>query len=132
MNILVDANIYLAVVLNEPEKQRIIEITKGAELVSPEVLPYEIGNALTTMFKRQRLNKEQAIKGFNIFDAIPVRLESIDVFIALDIACNFNLYAYDAYYLELAQRLNFPLLTLDNQMKDVAKLLNIKLLELNV
>ena len=132
MNILVDANVYLAVVLNEPEKQRIIEMTKGAELVSPEVLPYEIGNALTAMFKRQRLTKEQALKSFNIFDIIPIRLENVDVFAALDIACNFNIYAYDAYYLELAQRLNLPLLTMDNQMKEIAKSLNLKLLEVNI
>ena len=38
MNILVDANAYLAVLLNEPEKQQIIGITKGTELVSQEVI----------------------------------------------------------------------------------------------
>jgi hypothetical protein len=35
----------------------------------------------------------------------------------------FNIYAYDAYYLELAKRLKIPLLTLDNQMKDIASAL---------
>ena len=132
MDVLVDANAYLAVVLNEPEKQQIIDLTKGAELISPEVLPYEIGNALTAMFKRKRLTIEQVRRCFNIFNVIPLRLESVDIFSALAIACEFNIYAYDAYYLSLAQQQNLPLLTLDNQMKDVAKLLNIKLLEVNV
>ena len=129
MKVLVDASAYLAVLLNEPEKQYIIEITKGAELISPEVLPYEIGNALSVMHKRKRLNREQVIKCFEIFEFIPVRLENADMFTALDIVCRFNIYAYDAYYLALAKQLNLPLLTLDNEMKDVAKKLKLKLLE---
>lgn len=127
--IVADANVYLAVILNEPEKQAIIENTRGVGLVSPEVLPYEMGNALTAMLKRKRLNKEQITKSFNIFNAIPLHLEPVNIAKALDIACTFNIYAYDAYYLELAKRLKIPLLTLDSQMKDIAKALKIKLME---
>ena len=129
MNIIVDANVYLAVILNEPERQAIVECTKGIELISPEVLPYEIGNALTAVFKRKRLNKEQTIKSFDIFNTIPLQLAPVNITKALDIACRFNIYAYDAYYLELSERLNIPLLTLDNQMKDIARTLKIKLME---
>jgi len=132
MDIVVDANIYLAVILNEPEKPSIIEQTRKVELVSPEVLPYEIGNALAAMSKRNRLNKEQVLKSFNIFNMIPARLVPVNIDKALDIACTFNIYAYDAYYLELAQRLKVPLLTLDNQMQDIAKTLKIKLLEIKL
>jgi len=132
MDIIADANIYLAVILNEPEKARIIERTKEAELVSPEVLPYEIGNALTAMLKRKRLNKEEILKGFNIFNMIPLRLMPVNIEKALDIACTFNIYAYDAYYLELAQQLKIPLLTLDNPMQDIAKTLKIKLWEVEL
>jgi len=127
--IVVDANVYLAVILNEPEKQVIIESTRGVELISPEVLPYEIGNALTAMLKRKRLNEEQIIKSFDIFNMIPLHLEPVNIAKALDIACMFKIYAYDAYYLELAKRLKIPLLTLDSQMKDIAKTLKIKLME---
>jgi len=127
--IVADANIYLAVILNEPEKRDIIEKTRGVELISPEVLPYEIGNALTAMLKRKRLNREQVIRSFGIFDVIPSHLMSVDIEKALDIACTFNIYAYDAYYLELAKRLKIPLLTLDSQMKEIAEALKIKLME---
>ena len=129
MDIVTDANVYLAVILNEPEKQTIIELTKGVELISPEMLPYEIGNALTAMLKKKRLNKDQIIDSFDIFNMISLHLEPVNIAQALNIACKFNIYAYDAYYLELAERLKVPLLTLDNQMKDIAKTLKIKLLE---
>ncbi|MCL2328505.1 MAG: type II toxin-antitoxin system VapC family toxin [Bacteroidetes bacterium] len=130
MEIIVDANAFLAVILNEPEKQKIIEITKGMELVSPEVLPYEIGNALTAMFKRKRLTKEQIYTCFDIFNTIPVRLLAVDIAKSLKMACDFNCYAYDAYYLELAHRLKIPLLTLDKQMKNNAEVLTLRIMEI--
>ena len=55
MNIVVDTNIFLASVLDEPEKQHIIELTVGSYIVAPTILPYEIGNALTALVKRTRL-----------------------------------------------------------------------------
>jgi predicted nucleic acid-binding protein len=130
MEVVADANIFLAVVLNESEKRTIIEHTKDMELISPEVLPYEVGNALIALLKRKRLQKEQIIKSFEIFNEIPVLLYSVDIGNAIEIACQFNIYAYDAYYLELAQRLHLPLLTLDKQMKNNAKELKIKTIEI--
>ena len=129
MKIIADASVFLAVVLNEPEKQQIIEKTKGAEIISSEVLPYEIGNALIAMLKRKRLTKEEIKQSYSIFEMIPVGLFSADIQTSLEIASTFNIYAYDAYYLELAQKLNLPLLTLDKQMKENAQRLNIKIVE---
>ncbi|MEI7868517.1 MAG: hypothetical protein WCI11_11545 [Candidatus Methylumidiphilus sp.] len=58
MNIIADTNIYLAVALDEPEKDRIIKITADCHAISLEILPYEIGNALSAMFKQHRLTKD--------------------------------------------------------------------------
>lgn len=129
MSILVDANVYLAVILDEPEKQSIINLTLNCELVSPLVLPYEIGNALSAMFKRNRLTKAQIIECFDIYNKIPVRLVDVDIKVALKIASEYNIYAYDAYYLEIARRLKFNLLSLDKKMISVASEIGIHLLE---
>jgi predicted nucleic acid-binding protein len=129
MDVLVDVNVFLAVLLNEPEKNKIIEITNNAILISPEILPYELGNALSAMFKRNRLDRDQIIKCFTLFKQIPVRLVSVEIEKALSISSDFNIYAYDAYYLELAIRMNIGILTLDQKMRDVATKLNISLVE---
>jgi len=129
MSILVDANVYLAVILDEPEKQSIINLTLNCELVSPLVLPYEIGNALSAMFKRNRLTKAQIIECFDIYNKIPVRLVDVDIKVALKIASDYNIYAYNAYYLEIARRLKFNLLSLDKKMISVASEMGIHLLE---
>jgi len=129
MIVLVDANIYLAVVLDEPEKDKIIEITHSADLISPAVLPFEVGNALSALYKRHRLEKKQIIECYSIFRQIPVRLINVDIEASLMIAANYGMYAYDAYYLETAKRYTCRLMTLDKKMKEAAVDLGIHVLE---
>ncbi len=47
MKIIADTNIFLAVVLYEPERDNIIQYTIGREVIAPKVLPFEISNALS-------------------------------------------------------------------------------------
>lgn len=58
------------------------------------------------------------------------RLVSVDIAQALQLAADFNLYAYDAYVLHCARTLSHPLLTLDTCMWQVADELNIAALDL--
>ncbi|MCX7110253.1 MAG: type II toxin-antitoxin system VapC family toxin [Proteobacteria bacterium] len=129
MDIIVDTNIYLAVALDEPEKDRIIAITQDCRAIAPEILPYEIGNALSAMFKRNRLTQDEVLSAFEVTQQIPVELIPVDIEKALNIAMRFNIYAYDAYFIQCAIALNCPILTLDKKMKETAKALNIELLE---
>jgi predicted nucleic acid-binding protein len=59
---------------------------------------------------------------------MPLQLVEINIDNAVKIACYYNIYAYDAYYLEVALRLKLPLLTLDKLMKDIARKLGINIL----
>lgn len=129
MSILVDANIYLAVILNEPEKSKIIELTQEDDLISPVVLPFEVGNALSAMYKRKRLDKRQIIDCYSIFLQIPVRLLDVNIQNSLVIAADYGIYAYDAYYLDIAKRYKCNFLSLDNRIKEVANDLGIRLME---
>jgi len=129
MDIIADTNIFLAVALDEPEKNNIIKLTSGSEIFSPEILPYEIGNALSAMVKRKRITKKEALSAQNRANSIPVRLVNIDTYKALKLAIKYNIYAYDAYFLQGAKTLSHPLITLDKRMRHVANELNIELLE---
>jgi predicted nucleic acid-binding protein len=129
MNIVADTNIFLATALDEPEKPRIIELTAGSHIVAPAILPYEIGNALTALVKRHRLSPEEAKAALESTQNIPVKLTHADIQESLEIAFRFNLYAYDAYFLQCAQSLKCPFITLDQRAKEVAKALNIVVLE---
>ena len=129
MNVVADTNIFLAVVLNEPEKNHIIELSSGVDVVAPEILPYEIGNALSAIHKRKQITDKEALAAQRATNKIPVRLVAIDIQKALQLALEFNIYAYDAYFLQCAVALSSSLLTLDIRMKKVATELGIEVLE---
>jgi predicted nucleic acid-binding protein len=127
--IMADANIFLAVILGEPTRQRIIEMTHGCLLAAPDVLPFEIANALSSMTRRNILNSKQAMSALTACGNIQCKYLKTDIPAALALACTLRCYAYDAYYLELAKRLNIPLLTMDKTMKNNALELDITIME---
>lgn len=129
MMIVADTNTFLAVVLNEPERPRIIQLTEGHDLVAPAVLPFEIGNALTAMLRKRVLQAAQVVSVWDAVQAIGVELRAVDVRSALGIASKFGIYAYDAYFLECALKSRLPLLTLDPGMQRIASELSISVLE---
>lgn len=129
MELVADTNIFLAVALNEPEKDRIIRVTADCSASAPEILPYEIGNALSAMVKRRKLSVAEALQAEQSAAHIAVRLVRVDVQTALQIALEHNIYAYDAYFLQCARVFSRPLLTLDRRMKRVARALGIDVLE---
>jgi len=129
MKIIADTNTFLAVALNEPEKDRIIRLTEGHDLIAPDVLPFEVGNALTAMMKKNALKKEEVAIAWEAVQQIPVDLRHTEIKSALKLAIEHNIYTYDAYFLECAGNLRSPLLTLDLGMKRVAREIGITILE---
>ena len=131
MKIVADTNIYLAIALNESERENIIALTVGHDLVAPEILPFEIANALSAMVKRHRLTINEVLPVFDIIEKIPVEFRKINFRHAIQIALDYNIYTYDAYWLEYARNLSYPILTLDKKMKAVAKNMGLKILEVD-
>jgi predicted nucleic acid-binding protein len=129
MEIVADASTFLAVVLNESDRDWIIKKTLEDKIISPEILPYEIGNALIAVRKKGRLNDREVIKAYDVSQRIAVKLVPVKIHDALKIATRFNVYAYDAYYLQCCIENKLPLISLDDRMCDVARNLNIKVVE---
>jgi len=129
MRIIADTNAFIAVALNEPEKDNIVQLTEGCDLAAPDVLPFEIGNTLTAMMKKGTLRSDEILTSWEIIRHIPVELRRSDIKSALDIAIRFNIYAYDAYFLECAGNLKSPLITLDQGMRRIAHEIGITVLE---
>ncbi len=129
MKIVSDASSFIAVLLAENERNWVINKTKNCEIVSPVILPYEIGNALIASYRRKRVNKDEIIKAYRISKTIKVHLLDVDITNALNIAIRFNIYAYDAYYLECCLENSLPLLSLDRKMRETATDLKIEVID---
>ena len=129
MDIVIDTSALIAVIVGEPERDIIVDITTGNNLIGPGSIPWEIGNAFSAMFKQKRLTIQEAEKGIAIFKSIPLRYIEPDFINSLKISKKTNMYAYDAYFLDCAMRYNAPLLTLDKKLYAIANKLKIQTLE---
>jgi predicted nucleic acid-binding protein len=129
MDLVIDTSAIIAVIVGEPERDGIIQATTGHALIGPGSIPWEVGNAFSAMFKRDRLTLEEALKGLAIFTSIPLRYVEPDFDMAMEISKKADLYAYDAYFLACAIRHKAPLLTLDRKLKNSAQDLNVEMLE---
>ena len=129
MEIVSDASAFLAVALNELDRDWVVEKTSGSTIVSPEVLPYEIGNALIAMKKKGRLNNREILRAFDITQRIAVRLVPVRMRDALRMAIRFDIYAYDSYYLQCCIENRLPLISLDDRMCDIARGIGITVTE---
>jgi predicted nucleic acid-binding protein len=131
MDIVVDASIIIAVIANEPSKASLVQLTSGTNLVAPGSLPWEIGNAFSAMLKRRRLSLDQVQQALTMYQQIPLRFLEIDLSQALEIADQYQLYAYDAYLLVCALQQQAPLLTLDRGLRHVARLAQVTVMEVS-
>ena len=129
MEIVVDASAILAVIVNEPSKKKLIRLTKGAHLIAPASLQWEIGNALSAMLKRNSINLYQALQAVEIYSHIPIRSVDVEIDEALRIAAESNIYAYDAYMIRCALRYNARLLSLDKNLLETARKLGAETME---
>lgn len=129
MNLIIDTSALLAVLLNEESKSAILKNTKGQNLIAPESIDAEIGNALSAMFKRKRINLNKAKRVINQFELIPIRKTVLELEESIQLCKELNIYAYDAYMLNCCLKYNAPLLSLDQTLLNQAKIVGIKILE---
>jgi predicted nucleic acid-binding protein len=131
-NIVIDTSAMLAVLLDEPEKQALVEATMGSVVCAPASLRWEVGNAATAAVKRRRLTRERARQLVTDFEQVTIRELVIDISHAVDLGLELGIYAYDAYILEAARSSGFPLLALDGPVRSNARKLGLSLVGLDL
>jgi predicted nucleic acid-binding protein len=129
MQVVVDTSVLIAVIANEPEKDHLIELTRGAGMIAPQSVHWEIANAFSAMLKRQRITLDQALRAIEIYHQIPIRLVDVELEDSLEIAQKQGIYVYGAFLLRSALKYKLPLLSLDRYMTVVARQMDIQVLE---
>ncbi|MDQ2891220.1 MAG: type II toxin-antitoxin system VapC family toxin [Gemmatimonadota bacterium] len=128
MEIVIDTSALLAVVGNEPEKATLITLTKGASLVAPASVHWEVGNALSAMFKRRRTTLHTARQALVAYSRIAIRFVDVPLEQAVELSSELRIYAYDAYIIACAMNRQSPLLSLDKELSANARLLGLNVL----
>jgi predicted nucleic acid-binding protein len=129
MDIVVDTSVIIAVIASEPEKEALVEVTTGADLIAPHSVHWEIGNAFSAMLRRERIRLEQAIQAVQLYQQIPIRLVDVELEETLKIADTLGIYAYDAYLIRCALKYQSPLISLDRNLVNAAKEMKARVIE---
>ena len=129
MNLVVDTSVIIAVLVSEPEREILIELTKNADLIAPGSVHWEVGNALAAMMKRNRIELAQVGTVLKAYDQIPIRFRDVDLHSAMEIASEFNIYAYDAYIIACAHENRCAMMTLDMNLAQAAKRAHVTVVE---
>jgi predicted nucleic acid-binding protein len=125
MDWVVDSSIALAWGLpDETSKEAdrfLSRISTGSTLWVPALWWYETANALLMAQRRKRLGEAERIRLMELYQRLPIRtdvaLDSDIVWRLHTLAIEYNLSAYDAAYLELAQRRGLGLATVDRPLR---------------
>ena len=124
----VDASVIASWFLPNEEKGKYEGVLNSVDRITihvPSIFEYEFMNILLNAEKKKRLDNATAQDILEIISHYPIAvepstavlIENINVF---KMARAYDLTAYDAAYLELAVRLNVPLLTYDKSLFDAA------------
>ena len=129
MDIVVDTSVIIAVIASEPEREALVELTTGADLIAPHSVHWEIGNAFSAMLRRERVRVEQAIQAIRLYQQIPIRFVDVELEESLQIADTLGIYAYDAYLIRCALKYKSPLISLDRKLVNAAKEMKARVME---
>ena len=128
MEIVLDTSAIIAAIADEPDGDKVINLTENAILVCPSVISFEVANSLARMIRKRIIDKEKMNDLLKSFQKIPIKLFENNLEDVLEIAWSYKIYAYDAFFLDTAQNLNLPLLTFDGEMRAIGKELGINIL----
>jgi predicted nucleic acid-binding protein len=124
--IVIDASVVLKWYLSDEEHgQRALEILEGhvsdrLSLLAPALLEFEVANGLAIAKRRGRVGEDDALKAMDGFINLGIRLYPLSPHFPklLDYSDRYNISAYDAAYVALADDLKTQLVTADKRLVD--------------
>jgi predicted nucleic acid-binding protein len=132
--VVIDANVVLHSFLHGGRQSAKLDpLLEKSALVAPWLWRLEVANAVLVHMRRKLLTEAEAIRILRLIDEMPVEIvpepDERTATNLLQIGKTYQLTAYDAVYLDLADRRGLPLFTLDQKLRDAAKRAGVPLLQ---
>ena len=124
MSFVIDASVTLAWCFEDEataETDELLTRLRTESVIVPSIWVFEIANAQTVAQRRGRLVEAKAVLFASTLGSLPIEVDpSPPMAPIMAIASAHGLSAYDAAYLELAERSGLPLAALDGRLRDAA------------
>ena len=113
----VDASALGALLFGEPDDAAVAERLRGASLIAPALLHFDVANICLKKMRRHPDQRDVLMDAFGMLGQMEVGMVEVDHDEALVTAERCGLTTYDASYLWLARRTGSELVTLDGQLQ---------------
>ena len=134
MSLVVDASLTLSWYFADErsaEADAILDRIAETGAIVPVLWRLEVANGLQVAIRRKRIDADFRDRAIQQLAMLPIRVDAETATFAwtttLQLADRFKLTVYDACYLELAQRREVPLATLDEDLRDAGRAIGVKL-----
>lgn len=119
--LVVDATVLAAALFGEAEQQQAAALLQARALCAPQLVDYEIANVAVKKLRRERLAESAVLACLDAYAALDLQRHAVELGPVLILAQRYQLTAYDAAYLWLAEQLEAPLATFDTQLATAAE-----------
>jgi predicted nucleic acid-binding protein len=116
-----DATVLAAVVFGEEQQALAVALLQSRALAAPQLADYEIVNVGLKKLRRGLLQAQDVSDALADYMTLDLERHGIDLPAVLALAQQYQLTAYDAAYLWLAERLEAPLATFDGRLAQAAR-----------
>jgi predicted nucleic acid-binding protein len=113
----VDPSALAALLFGEPDAIAVADRLRGAELIAPALLPFEVANTCIKKIRRHPDQRDALLAAFGLLGRMEVGVVEIDHGETVLLAERSGLTAYDASYLWLARETRCELVTLDGRLE---------------
>jgi len=127
VKLVLDASVALAWCFEDERSdycESLLDALTQSKVAAPELWALEVTNGLLMAMRKKRIDEDQLAGALELLDGMPIELAPTPKKIAmgriLELAVETGLTIYDATYLELAERLDVPLATLDSGLRKAA------------
>ena len=116
MNIVVDASVVVAALVDQGHEGRWAESLLHEKLVAPALLPVEVANILRKAARSGALSQDSAALAHGDLLALPIEYFPYEVVGTRVWELRATVTAYDAFYVAVAELISAPLATLDRKL----------------
>lgn len=116
-----DASVIAAALFSEAGHAEAFALLRGRSLHAPHLLDYEIASVGLKKLRGETVSSEALVAALHAYGQLQVERHAVDAQNVAAVAERHGLTACDAAYLCVAERLEAPLATLDEQLGNAAR-----------